>query len=120
MTTRLATAVHGRGRGGGGRNLRDHPDIARVRVSRGRIHLQITRVRLGLGENRHKPSSKEGHTGTIGVFELKMKLGLLRGTSGRRRRVTTAQLFEVELLNGLPLAWRHYVSVLDGKSFGEP
>jgi hypothetical protein len=49
-----------------------------------------------------------------------MKLGLLRGTSGRRRRVTTAQLFEVELLNGLPLAWRHYVSVLDGKSFGEP
>ena len=52
MTTRLATAVHGRGRGGGGRNRRDHPDIARVRVSRGRIHRQIARVRLGLGENR--------------------------------------------------------------------
>jgi hypothetical protein len=34
-----------------------------------------------------------------------MILGLLRGTSGRRRRVTTAHLFEGELLNGLPLAW---------------
>jgi len=89
ITTRLATAVHGRhGRGRRGRNLLH---IAPVRVSRRRLNHQIGRVRLGRGENRHKPSSKEGRTGTVGVFELKMKLGLLLGTSGRRRRVTTAR-----------------------------
>jgi len=95
----MATAVDGRGRRG-----RNRLHIAPVRVSRGRRNRQNGRVRLGRSENRHETARFEGGTTTVRVDRLVLirRLGLL---GRRRRRVATAQLFEVELLNGLPLAW---------------